>query len=263
MPKACVCVKYSLDVGEIRVDPSTRRPITVGVKRKVSDFDKNAIEEAVRLKERHGWRATAITYGPDEAKSALREALAMGVDEAVLVTDPGYDQSDSLVTSLFLAEAIKKEGPFDLILLGEVSIDDYAYQVGPRIAGLLGLPQITHARRLEVKGGEVVAERDLEEGYEGVVAKMPAVVTVTKEINEPRYPKLMDIMKASKKPIKVLTAKDLGIPEARRGAAGAGVEVLRVLAPEMKRKGQIVKGKEPSEAAAELVELLAKEGVIR
>ncbi|MEM4700060.1 MAG: electron transfer flavoprotein subunit beta/FixA family protein [Candidatus Nezhaarchaeales archaeon] len=263
MPRACVCVKYSLDVGEIKVDPSTRRPITVGVKRKTSDFDKNAIEEAVRLKERQGWRVTAITYGPDEAKSALREALAMGADEAVLVTDPGYGQSDALVTSLFLAEAIKKEGPFDLILLGEVSIDGYTYQMGPRLAGLLGLPQITHVRRLEVRDGEVVAERDLEEGYEVVAARMPAVVTVTKEINEPRYPKLMDIMRASKKPIKVLTAADLGIPEGRRGAAGAGIEVLSVLAPEMRRKGVLIKGKEAGEAAAELLELLAKEGVVR
>lgn len=263
MPRACVCVKHSLDVSEIRVDPSTRRPITVGVKRKTSDFDKNAIEEAVRLKEKHGWKVVAITYGPDEAKSALREAMAMGVDEAVLVTDPGYEQSDTLVTSLFLAEAIRKEGPFDLILLGEASIDGYTYQVGPRIAGLLGLPQVTHARRLEVRGDEVVVERDLEEGYEVVAAKMPAVVTVTKEINEPRYPKLMDIMRASKKPIKVLKAADLGIPEGRRGAAGSGVEVLKALAPEMRRKGHIIKGKEVGETVAELVELLVKEGVVR
>ena len=263
MPKACVCVKHSIDVSEIRVDPSTRAPILVGVKRKTSDFDKNAIEEAVRLKERMGWSVTAITYGPEDAKSALREALAMGVDEAVLVTDPGYEQSDTLVTSLFLAEAIKRLGPFDLILLGEVSIDGYTYQVGPRLAELLGLPQVTHVRRLEVKGDEIVAERDLEEGYEVVSVRMPALVTVTKEINEPRYPKLMDIMKASKKPIRTLTAADLGIPEDRRGATGSGMEVLKAVAPEMKRREHIIKGKEPAEAVAELVELLAKEGVVR
>jgi len=263
MSKVCVCVKYSLDVSEIRIDPSTRQPVTVGVKRKVSDFDKNAVEEAVRLKERLGWTVTALTYGPDEAKSALREALAMGADEAVLVTDPGYAQSDTLVTSLFLAEAIKRVGPFNLILLGEASVDGYTYQVGPRLAERLGLPQVTHVRRLEVKDGEVVAERDLEDGYELVSVKMPVVVTVTKEINEPRYPKLMDIMKASKKPIKTMTAADLGIPEGKRGAAGSGIEVLRALAPEMKRKEHIIKGKEPADAAAELIELLGKEGVVR
>ncbi|RLF16256.1 MAG: electron transfer flavoprotein subunit beta [Thermoprotei archaeon] len=263
VPKVCVCVKHSYDVSEIKVDPSTRAPVLVGVKKKTSDFDKNAIEEAVRLKEKLGWTVTAITYGPDDAKSALREALAMGVDEAVLVTDPGYEQSDTMVTSRFLAEAIKKEGPFDLILLGEVSIDGYTYQVGPRLAELLGLPQITHVRRLEVKEGEVVAERDLEEGYEVVSAKLPAVVTVTKEINEPRYPKLMDIMKASKKPIKTLTAADLGIPDDKKGAAGSGMEVLKAVAPEMKRKEHVIKGKEPPEAVAELLDLLAKEGVVR
>ena len=263
MPKVCVCVKYSLDVSEIKVDPSTRTPVTVGAKRKTSDFDKNAVEEAVRLKEKQGWTVAAFTYGTDDAKSALREALAMGADEAILVTDPGYEQSDTLVTSLFLAEAIKKEGPFDLVICGEVSIDGYTYQVGPKLAERLGIPQITHVRKLEIKGDEVVAERDLEEGYEIVSAKMPVVVTVTKEINEPRYPKLMDIMKASKKPIKTLTAADLGIPDDKKGAAGSGMEVLKAQAPEMKRKEIIIKGKEPTDAAAELVDLLAKEGVIK
>ncbi|MEM2534149.1 MAG: electron transfer flavoprotein subunit beta/FixA family protein [Candidatus Nezhaarchaeales archaeon] len=263
LPKVAVCIKYALDVSQVKVEPKTRKPITAGVPRKISDFDKNAIEEAVRIKEKYGGSVTLIAMAPPDAKTALKEGLAMGADEAYLLSDPAFSFSDALVTSYVLSEALKKLGPFDLILCGETSIDGYSYQVGPRIAGLLGIPQLTYVRRLSVEGNSVIAERDLEDGYEVVKARMPVLVTVTKEVNEPRVPTLMAIMKASRKEIKTLTITDLGIPKEKVGEQGSGIRLIDVYAPEVKRKGLIVKDKPPAEAARILAETLVKEGVVK
>lgn len=218
-----VCLKQIFDLGQIMVDTATKYPITEGVARKISDFDKNALEEALRIKEKHGGTVLALIGG---AKEAAKEALAMGADEAVIYSA----DSDSLGTATILAEIIHKM-KYDLILCGEASIDEFSFQIGPRLAQALGIPVLTYAREMELKDNEVVVERNLENRYEVAKARLPALVTVTKEINEPRIPTLLQILGASKKKITEISIEK----------QEAGIETLRVTAIEMKRKEVILK----------------------
>lgn len=218
-----VCIKQIFDPGQIMVDTATKHPITEGVTRKISDFDKNALEEALRIKEKHGGTVLALIGG---AKEAAKEALAMGADEAVIYSA----DSDSLGTATLLAEIIHKM-KYDLILCGEASVDEFSFQIGPRLAQALGIPVLTYAREMELKDNEVVVERNLENRYEVAKARLPALVTVTKEINEPRIPTLLQILGASKKKI----------TEVSHAKPEAGVETLSILAIEMKRKEIILK----------------------
>lgn len=262
MPKIVVCMKQALDVAEIKIDSATRRPITAGVPRKISDFDKNALEEAIKLKERLGAEVSVVTVGPEEARMALREALAMSADRAYLLSDPSFEGSDTLTISYILSEAIKKLGGFDLILCGEASIDSFSAQVGPRLAERLNIPQITYVRKLSLDGDTVVAERSLEDCYETMKAKTPVLITVTREINEPRIPSLMAIMKASKKEITMWNAEQLKVPNEKVGEAGSAVRIIEVVAPKMERKRIVIKAETVEEIAETLVKALTKEGVI-
>ena len=218
-----VCLKQIYDLAQIKVDTTTKHPITEGVARKISDFDKNALEEALRIKEKHGGTVLALIGG---AKEAAKEALAMGADEAVIYSA----DSDSLGTATILAEIIHKM-KYDLILCGEASIDEFSFQIGPRLAQALGIPVLTYAREMELKDNEVVVERNLENRYEVAKARLPALVTVTKEINETRIPTLLQILGASKKKITEISLEK----------QEAGIETLRVTAIEMKRKEVILK----------------------
>jgi len=218
-----VCIKQIYDLGQIKVDTTTKYPITEGVARKISDFDKNALEEALRIKEKHGGTVLALIGG---TKEAAKEALAMGADEAVIYSA----DSDSLGTATILAEIIHKM-KYDLILCGEASIDEFSFQIGPRLAQALGIPVLTYARKMELKDNEVVVERNLENRYEVAKARLPALVTVTKEINEPRIPTLLQILGASKKKITEVSIEK----------QEAGVETLSITAIEMKRKEVILK----------------------
>lgn len=258
-----VCIKQVFDPAELKVDPNTRRLVTEGVPRKISDFDKNALEEAIRIKEKYGAQTMAITLGPPEAIRALREAIAMGIDDACLLTDPAFENSDTLATSRILAWAIRKIGEFDLIFCAEASVDGYSAQVGPRIAEWLGIPQLTYVRRIvSLEGGKITVERDLEEGYETVEARMPVLIIVTKEINEPRFPTLMRIMAASKKEVKTWGMKDLGLSEHEVGDLGSAIRILKAEAPLIGRKNILFEG-EVQEVVDQLVKSLAKEGVLR
>jgi len=218
-----VCLKQIYDLAQIKVDTTTKHPITEGVARKISDFDKNALEEALRIKEKHGGTVLALIGG---AKEAAKEALAMGADEAVIYSA----DSDSLGTATILAEIIHKM-KYDLILCGEASIDEFSFQIGPRLAQALGIPVLTYAREMELKDNEVVVERNLENRYEVAKARLPALVTVTKEINETRIPTLLQILGASKKKITEISVEK----------QEAGIETLRITAIEMKRKEVILK----------------------
>ncbi len=224
MPEIIVCLKQIYDLGQIRIDTS-KRPVTEGSARKISDFDKNALEEALRIKEKHGGNVLALIGG---TKDAAKEALAMGADEAFIYQ---YTEGiDPLGTASILGAFIQTI-KYDLILCGEASIDEYLFQVGPRLAQALGIPVLTYARKMELKDGDIIVERELENRYEVSKAKLPALVTVTKEINQPRIPTLLHILGASKKKITEMSPMK---PE-------VGVETLRILAVEMKRKEVIVK----------------------
>lgn len=262
MPHTIVCLKHSIDVAQLRVDSKTSTPLLEEAPKKISDFDKNALEEAIRIKEKHGGKITIVTMAPWDLGEALREGLAMGADEAYALSDPAFEGSDSLCKAEIMARAIEKMGGGDLILCGEASIDGYSGQLGPRLAERLGLPQITYVRKMDLEGNKVVAERDLEDAYEVVEAEMPALVAVTKEINEPRLPTLLQILGASKKPITKWGASDLGLSEAEVGERGSAVRRMRCVAPAMERKNIVFKG-ELGEAVEKLAKELMREGVVR
>jgi electron transfer flavoprotein beta subunit len=263
MVRILVCVKQAIDVSQVKVDTATRRLITLDAPKKISDFDKNALEEAVRLKEKLGGEVITLTVGPEDAKTTIREALAMGADKAYVISDPMFEGSDTMATSYILAEGVKKIGVFDLVLCGEASIDSFSAQVGPRLADRLGIPVVTYVKKLTLDGGTVTVERNLEDSYETIKTRTPALLTVTKELNEPRIPSLMAIMKASKKEVILWKAADLNIPKEKVGESGSALKILNVLAPKVERKKFVIRGETPIETAEKLAKTLIQDGVVR
>ena len=255
-----VCMKQIPDLQQIRI--KDRKPLLEGAPLIFGDMDKNALEEAVRLKEKvEGTKVTALAMGGAKLKDGIKEALAIGADEAVLLMDPQFAGSDAMGKARALAKAIEKIGEHDLILCGEGSTDNYSGQVGPRLAEILNLPQITYVRELEVEDGKLRAVRNMEESFEVVETELPALVTVANEINQPRLASLRDILKAARKPVQEWTAADLGLSEDQVGATGAVMEMLSNLAPEQERK-QIVFEGDLDEVIENLVNALTKEGVL-
>lgn len=260
MKRIIVCLKQAVDVSQLKVDPATRQLITAGAPRKISDFDKNALEEAIRIKEKiSGIEIVTVTVTSEDARVVLREALAMGADKAYMVNDPSLQNIDTSGTAYILAQAIKKIGEFDLILCGETSLDSFSGLVGARLAELMSLPQTTSVRKVSVEGDTITVERALEDAYETVKTKMPALVSVTREINQPRIPSLMMIMKASKKEIVTWTVADLNIPKEKLDAK---VEILEVTAPKTERKKVMITGENVQEIADKLAKALIQEGVV-
>ena len=260
MKRIIVCLKQAVDVSQLKVDPATRQLLIASAPKKISDFDKNALEEAIRVREKLGdVEIFTLTVTSEDAKAVLREALAIGADKAYVVNDPNFKEIDTLGTAYILVEAIKKIGEFNLVLCGETSLDSFSGLVGSRLAELLNLPQISSVRKLSVEDDTVTAERSLEDAIETVKAKMPALITVTREINQPRIPSLMMIMKASKKEIVTWTAADLGIPKEKLYSK---IEVIEVLAPKTERKKIKITGENPQEIADKLAKALIQEGVV-
>jgi len=257
-----VLLKDIVDLDELRFDPSTRKPLTEGVKHVISELDKRALEAAIRLKEKHGGEVLALSLGGPETKTVMLEALAMGADAAYIVDDENLRGLDAYGTSKVLAAAIEKIGDYSLILCGEMSLDSLSAQVGPRVAELLGLPMISYARELElIDDKRLRAIRDLEDVDEVVEVELPAVVSVVREINEPRIPTLMSIMRAKRKPTTVWDASAIGVdPDALK--AERAVEILDVEAPLVERKRKIIEGETVEEKVERLVEALIDEGVL-
>jgi electron transfer flavoprotein beta subunit len=249
----------------VKIDTTTRTPIIAGVPLKISDFDKNALEAAIQIKEKESQTTdisiSAVAVGSDAVKDALREALAMGADDAYALIDKAFENSDTLGTARILAGAIKKIG-YDIILCGEASIDGYSAQIGPRIAELLAIPQITYVCKLTYDGKKLIAERTLEDCMEVVEAEPPVLVTVTKEINEPRLPTLMQILGASNKPLTEWNASETGISENEVGAGASHISILQNIAPLVSRKGKIWSSEDLDTATEELAKALRKEGVV-
>jgi len=255
-----VCVKTNLDLQMVRI--KGREPVLEAVPYKVGDLEKNALEAALALKE-DGLDATivAVTIAEGDRKigETMKEALAIGADEAVVVDDPALAATDQAAIAAALAGAIRHTGGADLVLCGEGSTDGYSGEVGSRLAELLELPQLGYARSVAVADGAVTVERSLDDQIETLRAPLPALVTVVSEINEPRIPGLMQIMKAGKKPLTELTAAELGIDA---GATASQTAVLSELAEEQDRKHIMIEG-DAAEQAADLVDALATEGVLR
>jgi len=254
-----VCVKTNPDLQLVRI--KDRVPVLEAVPFKVGDLEKNALEAALQLRDAAGDGrivAVAAAQGDRKVKETMKEALAIGADEAVIVTDPGLDGADQAGVAAVLAAALSKHGPFDLILFGEGSSDGYSGQVPGRVAELLGLPEIGYARKLEAGAAGLRAERSMGEVVEVLEVALPAVATVVSEINEPRIPSLMHIMKAGKKPVAEVGLADLGL---EAGALAPGREVLSNLAEEQARKRVMLDGDAAAQAQA-LVDALVAEGVL-
>lgn len=256
-----VCMKQVVDLQQIRIKRDTRQPVLEGLPVQLGDMDKNALEEALKIRDKHGGKVTVLSVGSIKLKETILQALAMGADDASIVVDPACDGSDPASTALTLAAAVKRIGSVDLMLFGEGSTDNYSGQVCPRLAEILGLPQITYVRQLSVENGTVTAVRDMENALDVVKAKLPLVVSVTSEINKPRRPPLTQILRASRKPLNIWTLSDLGLSSDKVGSASSLVRVISNLAPEQERKGIIFEG-DVDQIVEKIVEALRKEGVI-
>jgi len=232
----------------------------------INPWDEYAVEEALRLKEQHGGKVTVVALGPDPSREALKQAVAMGCDEAVQVWDPAFDGSDAPATALILTKAIEKLGDVDLALFGKQAIDGDTGLVQPGVARQLNWPLLAYVakiRALDPAGKTITVERLLEEGRQVVSSRLPAVVAVVKEINEPRYPSFMGIRKASKMQPAVWSAADLGLDPARVGRGAAGVQWTRISAPPPRAVSvEFITGDTPEAIAATLADKLLAEKVL-
>jgi len=254
-----VCIKQVPDTTNVRIDPETNTLVRSGVQSIINPFDMYAIEEAVRLKEKFGGLVTIVTMGPPQAEEALREAISLGADEAMLISDRAFAGSDTWATSYTLSRAIQKIGKFDIVICGKQAIDGDTAQVGPGIAAFLDIPQITFVKKIEdIKDSFMRAERMTEEGYDIVESPLPCLITVVKEINEPRLPSLKGKMRAKKIEIKKLAAKDLDADPDSLGLKGSPTKVVKIFTPPPRKGGQILEG-EAKEVSGKLVELLKGE----
>ncbi len=252
-----VCIKQVPNTTEVKWDFEKGTLIREGVESITNPFDLYAIEEALRVKERTGkGKVIALTMGPPQAEEVLREAISMGVDEGVLISDRAFAGADTLATSYTLAKAIEKLGQPWIIFTGKQAIDGDTAQVGPELAAWLNLPQVTYVRKIvEIDEKKAVVERLTDYGYDVVETSLPAVFTVVKEINEPRLPSLRGKMRAKKfKPL-LFTVKDLDVDEDKIGLRGSPTQVKRVFQPEQKKGGEKYEG-EPEQLAKLLAEKL-------
>ncbi|MBU0687563.1 MAG: electron transfer flavoprotein subunit beta/FixA family protein [Candidatus Margulisbacteria bacterium] len=234
-----VCIKQVPDTTEVKINPETNTLIREGVPSIVNPFDENAIEAALKLREATGGKVTAITMGPPQAKEALKQVLAMGVDDVILVSDRAFAGSDTLATSYTLAQTIKKIEAFDLIICGKQAIDGDTAQVGPGIAEWLNIPQVTFAVKIEPDGKKIKVERLLEDTNEIVEVPLPCMITVVKQINEPRPTSLKGMMKAKKAEIRTWNAEAIEADKLRIGLDGSPTQVVKIFTPPAKSGGKV------------------------
>ncbi|HEX9676617.1 MAG TPA: electron transfer flavoprotein subunit beta/FixA family protein [Anaerolineales bacterium] len=257
-----VCLKQVYDLAQLRYKSDGRIPLLEGLPVQLGSFEKNALEQALRFKEAASEvEVVALSAGVGKLQETIKEALAMGADRAALVIDPALGRADAAGTARALAAAIQKLGGADLILLGEGSDDEYTGQIPSRLAALLDLPQITFVRSLELVGGMVRAGRDLEHELEIVECELPAVVSVTSELNTPRLPPLSAILRAGRKPMQAWSLHDLGLSADLVSGPAAQIEVLSNLAPAQARKNVMLEG-DVDQQVSDLVAALEREGVL-
>ena len=251
-----VCIKQVPNTTDVKIDPVTNTLIREGVESVINPFDAYAIEEAVRLKERFTGKVTVITMGPPQADKALREAISLGCDEAVLVSDRKFAGSDTWATSYTLSCAIKKAGQFDIILCGKQASDGDTAQVGPGISTHLDIPQVTYVKKIEdIKDNKARVERMMEEGYDIVETPLPCLFTVVKEINTPRLPSLKGMMRAKSAKIALWSAADIKADPKNIGLDGSPTRVVKIFTPPARKGGEMLKG-DTADIAKEVVELL-------
>jgi len=257
-----VCIKQVPDTNEVKIDPKTGTLIREGVPAIMNLDDKHALIEAVKIKNKVKGKVTVLSMGPPQAEEALREALALGADEAILLCDVAFAGSDTWATANALGAAIKHIGDYNLLLFGRQAIDGDTAQVGPQTAELLGVPQITYAQKIEVSGSKVKVERQMEEGYEIIESSLPCLITCMAEINDIEYPSLSGIKKAYReKEVKVLSAEDIKADKSKIGLLASPTIVKKSFTPAAKGRGQILKG-HTKEVVNQVVSMLKEKELI-
>ena len=251
-----VCVKQVIDPeappAGFKIDAATNKVVLPGVPPVVDPYGEYAVEAALQIKDAKGGTITAISLGINLLREVVKKPLSMGADELILLEDEAFTEGDSWSTAYALAMAIKKVGEYDLILCGREASDTNAGQVGSGIAEILGLPSITLVKKIEVTDGTAKVERVTADGYEVVEISLPAVVTVSNEVGEARYPTIKGIMAAKKKEPIIWKPADIGVEPSQTGAAGRRAKMLKLFQPVHEGKCEIAEGENPEEAAANL-----------
>ena len=260
--KIIVCIKQVPDTTNVRIDPETNTLIREGVESIINPFDEYALEEGIRLQEEYGGETNALSMGPPQVETALRDTLSMGIQNAYLLCDRAFAGADTLATGYTLAAGIRKLGGADIILMGRQAIDGDTGQVGPGVAENLNIPHITDIKKIERvdEDGTLIGQRAVEDGYVRLKTRLPVVLTVVKEINEPRLPSLKTKMQARKKEIKIWNKNDLDVDPDRLGLNGSPTWVTKIFTPPPSNKGKLFSG-EKTEAVAALIAELRQAGI--
>ena len=249
-----VCIKQVPDSAEVRINPETNTLIRDGVPTIINPYDMHALEAGLQIREKTGGKVTVLTMGPPQAETALREALAMGADEAVLLTDRAFAGSDTWATAYTLSKAIEHIGA-DVILCGKQAIDGDTAQVGPEIAEFMDIPHISYIRKIvDVSIDRLVVQRLMDDGFDVIESSPPVLLTVVRELNVPRMPSLKGKMAAKKAEIKKMSAADIKADENDLGLKGSPTQVRNIFAPEAKTDRKILEG-----TAEEKIDTLVKE----
>lgn len=257
------CVKFTPDVDEIGVDPTTGAPNLARAGYRINDFDENGIEAALGLRDERGGRVLGVSVVPARPpENLILQALAMGVDEMYLACDPAVEEADALAIATILAAAVRRLGAYDLVVCSDTSVDEYRGEIGPRLAEELGIPCVTYAIRLTGRDGFLEVDRALETRVETVEVPLPALVTVGSETNEPRMPSLRMIKQAASRQVVEWPLRDLVEPDICQSAPQR-IRTLTTLAPPSERKRIEVGGEDPDEVARTLVGHLLEEGSLK
>jgi len=257
-----VCIKQVPNVKEVKWDPETGSLIRKGIPSIINPNDRNAIEAGLRVKEKHGGEVIILSMGPSQVEEALREALAMGADKVIQLTDKQFAGSDTWATSYTLGLAIQKIANWDLILCGKEAVDGMTAQVGPQLAEFLRIPQLTYAVSLEIMGDRIRISQKLGKLQRILEAPLPALVTVEREINEPRITPMDRIMVAYEKEIPIWTPEDLDGDAERFGLEGSPTRLRKVFSPKVLKGNVTMLEGGPKEAAAELIRVLKEKYIL-
>lgn len=262
-----VCIKQVPDTTEIKINPETNTLIREGVPSIVNTFDTFALETAARIKDvNNGSKIVVITMGPEQAKNALKECLAVGADKAYLINDRAFGGSDTLATGYVLSKALAKveefEGKFDIIFCGKQAIDGDTAQVGPELAENLDYPQVTYAVDASVEGSNLRVKKECDIGYEVLDVSMPCVVTVTKPAYEPRYPSIKSKMTANRTDIPVLTSEDFDVDILYAGLKGSPTKVKKTFVPTVAKNNIIIKEETCEASSKKLIKLLSDAAIL-
>jgi electron transfer flavoprotein beta subunit len=258
-----VLIKQVPDTTEVKLDPKTGNLIREGLESIINPDDLHALEAAIGLKETVGGKVTVLSMGPSQAIDAVSEAIAMGADKGILLSDTAFAGADTWATSYTLGKTVKKIGKYDLIICGRQAIDGDTAQIGPQVADWLGLPQVSYVCEIEVlKKKSIIVHRRLEDGYERVQCTLPALLTVIGELNTPRYPDMGRLIWAcrEKAPIRIWNAADIGVQTRDVGLEGSLTHVIRTFAPKFERQGEILEGSTTETVQALIERLKNSEG---